>query len=137
MNGRGAEPGGARARQRCCGGDGAQRGMGRGRGTTLEPAVLVALAGAESHGYDLARRIEELTAGEMAPDTGGLYRILRRLEEDGAVESWWENVGSGPQRRSYRLTPGGKALLVHWIGHLTDRRAALDRLIDAAREVSS
>jgi len=111
--------------------------MGRGRGTILEPAVLVALAGAESHGYDLARRIEELTAGEMAPDTGGLYRILRRLEEDGAVESWWESVRSGPQRRSYRLTPAGKALLAHWIGHLNDRRAALDRLIDAANEATS
>lgn len=130
-------PGGGGVRRRCCErADGTHRGPGRGRASFLEPAVLIALSSSNSHGYDLARVIEEISGGEVVPDTGGLYRVLRRLEEDGAVESWWEDTGSGPQRRSYRLTPGGRALLAHWLGHLEDRRAALDRLIQAARVVS-
>lgn len=131
-------PGAGGVRRRCCEqGDGTQRGLGRGRGAFLEPAILIALSGGNSHGYDLARAIEEITGGEVVPDTGGLYRILRRLEEDGAVESWWEDTGSGPQRRSYRLTPGGRMLLAHWLGHLIDRRDALDRLIQAAGRAGS
>lgn len=103
-------------------------------GTLLEPAVLIALAGAESHGYELVREVEKITGGRVVPDSAGLYRVLRRLEEIGALESWWEEAGGGPQRRSYRLTPDGKELLVHWIDHLKSRRSALDELISTAEK---
>lgn len=121
-------------RRRCCeSGDGTRRGVGAGRGAFVEPALLAVLARSEGHGYDLVRAIEEATGGEVVPDTGGLYRLLRRLEEDGFVTSEWQEGGSGPQRRSYRITDDGRALLEHWIGHLEERRHALDVLIGAAR----
>lgn len=103
----------------------------------MEPALLAALSVSEGHGYDLARAIEEMTASEVVPDAGGLYRILRRLEEDGFVTSEWQEGDSGPQRRSYRITSDGRALLAHWVVHLEERRQTLDVLIDLARSVSS
>lgn len=124
-------------RRRCCeSGDGTRRGVGAGRGAFVEPAVLAVLARSEGYGYDLVRAIEEATGGEVVPDTGGLYRLLRRLEEDGFVTSEWQDGGSGPQRRSYRITDDGRALLEHWIGHLEERRHALEVLIGAARGAS-
>jgi PadR family transcriptional regulator, regulatory protein PadR len=123
-----------RGHRRCCeAADGTQRHLGRGRGALLEPAVLAALASSESHGYDLARAIEQMTEGQVVPDTGGLYRVLRRLEEDGDVVSCWEETAAGPQRRCYRLTESGRQLLGHWLGHLEDRRRSLDTLIAAVR----
>ena len=123
-------------RRRCCeASDGTQRG--RGQGALIEPLVLAALARAEAHGYDLVRTIEEMTGGEVVPDAGGIYRVLRRLEADGVVASEWQEGDSGPQRRSYRLTAEGHALLVHWVGHLEERRKALDVLIDAVRDSSA
>lgn len=101
----------------------------------MEPALLAALSVSEGHGYDLARAIEEMTAGEVVPDAGGLYRILRRLEEDGFVTSQWQEGDSGPQRRSYRITSDGRALLAHWMVHLEERRRTLDVLIDVVRNV--
>lgn len=126
---------GGHVRRRCCeAADGTRRG--RGQGALIEPLVLAALARSEGHGYDLVRAIEELTAGEIVPDAGGLYRVLRRLEADGVVSSQWEESEAGPQRRSYSLTADRQRLLEHWLGHLEERRKTLDTLIDAVRSAS-
>ena len=131
----GGQGAGGPRRRRCCeAADGSQRQLGRGRGALLEPALLAALAHGEAHGYDLVRAIEEMTGGEVVPDTGGLYRILRRLEADGFAASSWQEGEAGPQRREYRLTAEGRALLRHWLLHLEERKTALDTLIDAVRE---
>ncbi len=124
-------------RRRCCeSGDGTRRGVGAGKGSFVEPALLAALATSAGHGYDLARAIEEMTRGEVVPDAGGLYRILRRLEEDGFVVSEWQEGESGPQRRLYSITPDGRALLAHWLVHLEERRHALDVLMGVVRSAS-
>ncbi len=128
---------GCRPRRCCESGDGTRRGAAAGRGAYVEPALLAALSVSEGHGYDLARAIEEMTGGEVVPDAGGLYRILRRLEEDGFVTSEWQEGDSGPQRRSYRITSDGSALLAHWVVHLEERRRTLEVLIDVVKSVSS
>lgn len=128
------DPESTRPRRRCCeAADGTQRHLGRGRGALVEPALLIALARSEAHGYDLVRAIGEMTGGDVVPDTGGLYRMLRRLEADGVVTSSWQESDAGPQRREYRLTGEGRELLGHWMQHLTERRDALERLIQAGR----
>lgn len=128
--------GGCRPRRCCESGDGTRRGAAAGKGSFVEPALLAALSVSEGHGYDLARAVEEMTSAEVVPDVGGLYRILRRLEEDGFVTSEWQEGESGPQRRSYRITPDGRALLAHWVVHLEERRRTLDVLIDVVRSMT-
>ncbi len=130
------QPGDCRRRRCCESGDGTRRGVGAGKGSFVEPALLAALATSAGHGYDLARAIEEMTQGEVVPDAGGLYRILRRLEEDGFVISEWQEGESGPQRRLYSITSDGRALLAHWLVHLEERRHALDVLTGVVRSAS-
>lgn len=110
---RGALHGGGRP---CC-----RRAAGGGRGALVEPAALAALLGEGAHGYDVRRRISELTNGELEVDAGGLYRVLRRMEEEGFVVSSWVEGESGPQRRDYRLTQEGRELAQDWIEHLRER----------------
>lgn len=71
----------------------------------LRPALLLLLREQPAHGYDLLERLP--TLGLPGDDPGGLYRTLRRLEQDGLVSSSWEPSSSGPDRRSYRLTRAG------------------------------
>lgn len=104
---------------------------GRGGGGILEPLVLAALAREESHGYDLRRTILEMTDGEVPVDVGGLYRVLRRLEDDGFVTSEWAAGEGGPQRRDYRITPAGAARIVEWSAHLHERARVLALVADA------
>ena len=52
---------------------------------------------------------------------GGLYRALRRLEEEGAVVSRWYEENSGPPRREYELTQQGYELAEEWLEILRNR----------------
>jgi len=110
----------------CC-----RRGGGGGLGAFAEPAALAALVGKAGHGYDLRREISDITNGEIEVDAGGLYRVLRRLEEEGFVTSEWHESGPGPQRREYRLTAEGRELAEDWIAHLRERERLSGRLADA------
>lgn len=100
----------------CC-----RRAGGAGLGALVEPAALAALLEKAGHGYDLRREISSLTDGGIEVDAGGLYRVLRRLEEDGFVVSEWCEGCSGPQRRDYRLTAEGRELAADWVVHLRER----------------
>ncbi len=86
---------------------------------------------ATSHGYDLRAAVEDLTRGFLVVDPGGLYRTLRRMEEDELVVSTWTEGEHGPQRRTYQLTPDGREALGLWSGRLTAQRTAVDGILDA------
>ncbi len=114
------------------GGGGCCRGAGGGgRGALVEAAALAALLGTTAHGYDLRRRIEELTAGHLEVDAGGLYRVLRRLEDEGFVVSKWSAGEAGPQRRDYEITAEGRDLAGDWVPRLRDRQEVFGLLADA------
>lgn len=110
---------------RCCRG-GAMRGL-------LEPAILAALGARPGYGYELRASLDESTAGLLAVDPGGLYRVLRRMEDDGLVASSWESGEHGPQRRTYELTEDGFEALRGWIDRLDVRRTVIDAIAAAAR----
>lgn len=124
----GGRGGAGHGRGRGRGGEG--RGAGGGRGL-LEPAVLVVLARGATHGYDLRSAVEGLTSGLVAVDPGGLYRVLRRMEDAGLVTSIWTEGEHGPQRRTYAITDVGRDELCTWAGRLQRRRRVVNELLDA------
>jgi len=71
----------------------------------LRPCLLLLLRERPAHGYDLLERLRPM--GFNRDDPGRLYRALRSLENDGLVRSVWEKSSSGPDRRTYELTPEG------------------------------
>lgn len=113
----------ATGRKPCC------RRRGGGGGALVEPAVLAALLAAGGHGYDLRRIIQERTGGALDVDVGGLYRALRRLEEDGAVTSEWSEDESGPRRREYEVTEQGVEIAEQWLEALRQRQRLNDLLV--------
>lgn len=106
----------------CC------RKRGGGGGALVEPAALAALLYAGGYGYDLRRIILEMSDGEVDADVGGLYRTLRRMEENGSVISRWHEGETGPNRREYELTTQGVELAEQWIEALRSRER-LDGLL--------
>jgi len=69
--------------------------------------VLRVLHDGPSHGYDIARAVERVTAGCCSPTAGGLYPVLKELETGGYVTGTSEIV-SGRERRVYTLTDKGR-----------------------------
>lgn len=76
--------------------------------------LLLALADGELHGYGLVLAIERATDGLLELDPGNLYRVIKRLLDDGLVtESPTRRPAAGEERRRYyRITPLGKRVLV-------------------------
>jgi PadR family transcriptional regulator PadR len=98
----------------------------------VEPALLLTLARTDAYGYELAARIEELDPDDRV-DLGNLYRLLRGLEEEGFVTSQWRDDLPGRSKRTYRLTPEGRALLDAWTDALTAAGDRIDRFLELAR----
>ncbi|MBT8192641.1 MAG: PadR family transcriptional regulator [Acidimicrobiia bacterium] len=91
----------------------------------VEPALLLALRGGRSHGYELAERLAEVIGVESV-DYGNLYRLLRSLEQEGIVSSEWDDQSEGHSKREYELTDSGELLLEAWVESLrqADERIA-------------
>ena len=73
----------------------------------LRPAILLLLREQEGHGYELMGRLAELGV-EVPPTTGGLYRSLRTMADEGLVSSYWSTPQRGPARRVYAITESGE-----------------------------
>ena len=69
--------------------------------------VLRVLHDGPSHGYDIAPAVERITSGCCSPTEGGLYPVLRELEQGGYATAKLEVV-SGRERKVYELTERGR-----------------------------
>lgn len=81
------------------------------KGTT-PGLVLALLAERPMHGYEVAKEIDERSAGALPLGQGTLYPVLHRLEREGLIAGQWEGRQGGPERRVYRLTPKGQVELI-------------------------
>ena len=77
----------------------------------LDALILKTLARGASHGYAVARFIEETTGDAVLVEEGSLYPALYRLERRGWVEAEWGTSELGRRAKLYRLTDSGRAQL--------------------------
>jgi len=73
----------------------------------LEALILGVLDGAELHGYQIAKRIRQLSQEALAVGEGQLYPALHSLDQAGLVSATWVPQEGKPPRRVYRLTDAG------------------------------
>ena len=114
-----------RLRRRGCGASAVLSTPRRRRRGVGRACCLAALLYAGGYGYDMRKAILERTNGEVDVDVGGLYRSLRRLEDEGAVASRWCDEDVGPRRREYELTQQGVELAEQWLDALRARRRSM------------
>jgi len=101
----------------------------------IEPCLLLFLRKKKAYGYELLDNL--ISFGfEPVPDPGAVYRNLRRMEEEGLVQSHWETAGSGLPRRFYELTPEGEALLHVWVNKIKKNKALLEDFIRRYHEIT-
>lgn len=91
--------------------------------------ILSALERGPAHGYQIARRVEEDSAGILELKEGTLYPRLYRLEGEGLVVAQWETDPSGRQIRTYELTEQGRGQLEQDRRSWNTRKEAVDRVL--------
>jgi transcriptional regulator len=79
---------------------------------TLDLMVLQTLSTVgPSHGYAIAARLEQVSAGAIQLNMGTLYPALMRLEQRGLVRGNWGMTDNNRKARFYALTPAGRRQL--------------------------
>ena len=78
---------------------------------TLDMLVLQSLLFGPSHGYTIARVIQQRSDELLRVGQGSLYPALQRLEDRKWIASFWGTSENNRKARYYRLTPVGRQQL--------------------------
>ena len=78
---------------------------------SLDLLVLGALSSGPTHGYGVATRVRERSAGALTIEDAALYQALHRLERKGLVEAEWGLSDNNRRARFYELTADGRKRL--------------------------
>ncbi len=78
------------------------------------PLVLAILRRGDTYGYALIKEVQERSSSRISWSDGMLYPVLRRLEKQGLISSYWQLADTGRRRRYYRIETGGRQELASW-----------------------
>ncbi len=77
----------------------------------LDALILKTLSRGASHGYAIARYIEDTTGDAVLVEEGSLYPALYRMERRGWIAAEWGISELGRRAKLYRLTAAGRTQL--------------------------
>ena len=86
--------------------------------------ILLAVAEAPRHGYDVLLAVERRTDGRLSPNPGTLYRALDRLLSQGLLEAHEEPVEGRDPRRVFHLSALGGRVAAAEAARLIDQIGA-------------
>lgn len=81
------------------------------------------------YGYEITRKVEELTEGKIKLSYGALYPVLHKLESEGILVTESANF-SNRIRIYYLLTPQGHSVVAEKIKELNEFIESLHRIVD-------
>jgi DNA-binding PadR family transcriptional regulator len=89
--------------------------------STAAQYILLALASEDLHGYGILQEIAKQTQGAYRIGPGTLYDNLKKLMDGGLViDAPRTSRNKDDDRRFYRLTPAGRAVLSAEVDRLQD-----------------
>lgn len=95
----------------------------------VEHCVLALIKEGESYAFEIVR---VLGARGLVTSEGTIYPLLARLRRDGLVTTAWRESDSGPPRRYYQITAGGRDVLDAFVADWAGFRDAVDALLAGA-----
>jgi PadR family transcriptional regulator PadR len=80
------------------------------------------------YGYEITRKVEELTAGKIKLTYGALYPVLHKLESEGVLVTESENYNNRI-RIYYSLTEKGHSVVAEKIREMVEFIDSLQRIV--------
>jgi PadR family transcriptional regulator PadR len=103
------------------------------RGHT-DTIILNVLRQGDSYGYEIYKKIIELSGKQYELKEATLYTAFRRLEREGCIVSYWGDETQGGRRKYYRITEDGRKLYEQNKNAWNFAKAVLDKLIQGGLE---
>lgn len=98
---------------------------------TVELLVLKVLSFGPTHGYGIARWIENASGDVLRVEEGSLYPALYRMTDKGWIEGAWGVSENNRRAKYYSLTPAGERELEMQAAGWTRLSAAVSRAVAA------
>ena len=103
---------------------------------TLKTIVLKVLEeNGRMYGYDITRKVEELTKGKIKLTYGALYPVLHKLESIGVLDTESENFNNRI-RIYYSLTKKGHSVVEEKIKEMKEFIESLQSIVNPQPRVS-
>jgi len=91
--------------------------------------ILNMLMEDDKYGYEIGKLIQEKTGGMWELKESTMFSSLKKLENEGAVESYWGDESHGGRRKYYRITNRGKRILLQNKHNWEMTKRILERLL--------
>ena len=99
--------------------------------SSLVLLAVLARAGREMYGYEIAKAVKAEGEGGLIFKQGAIYPVLRSLNQLGLLDSRVEASAFGPPRRYYNISDEGRRALFEWQGAWKDMREFVDDALAA------
>lgn len=76
-------------------------------GASASLIILRILAGKANYGYEIVKRVNELSGDFFKWQEGTIYPLLRKLEKEGLLKSEWVDAEKNRKRKYYHITQKG------------------------------
>jgi len=110
--------------------------IGRGKsGTWIQLLILRVLYDSPIHGYAIIKKVNSFQAGRRPIKPGSMYTILRRMEEEGLLESSWDEESARLNRRVYTISEKGYERLRDGRKMIEEQIIVLTKMIQFYEEI--
>ncbi len=81
------------------------------------------------HGYNIRKKIEELSGGLLKPSESTIYDTLKKLEKLGLIESYWAASSGYPMKKYYRIKTENEELIKEIISEALNEGEIINRIL--------
>lgn len=93
---------------------------------TLELCVLSLLWRNDCYGYELVNKISDC----MQITEGTIYPLLKRLKDNGSIDSYIVESQEGPPRKYYNITDRGRKIKLEQEAEWRSFSSAINKILD-------
>lgn len=95
----------------------------------IDTILLKLLLDGDKYGYELTKLVFEGSARAFELKEATMYSSLKRLEQEGSIETYWGSETQGGRRKYCRITTKGRAAYTANKKDWDHARKILDRLL--------
>jgi len=80
-------------------------------GASAIPIILSVLKQRDSYGYEIVQMVKDVTEGGINWKEASIYPVLKKLESNKMIKSYWKVQAGERPRRYYSILPEGQKQL--------------------------
>lgn len=112
--------------------DNLKKWMSQVRKGSLELCILGLIKEKEIYAFELIQELEKIES--LVLTEGTIYPLLKRLQSDDLISSFWVESESGPPRKYYRMTDRGNDFFNEMEKEWTKFNQAINQILDRSRK---